>query len=36
MKGAVSQIASVLESSDATIYRYLSKINKQNGSVRAW
>ncbi|HSN65936.1 MAG TPA: PAS domain-containing protein [Fusibacter sp.] len=36
MKGAVSQIASVLDSSDATIYRYLSKINKQNGSVRAW
>lgn len=33
MKGAVSQIASVLDSSDATIYRYLSKINKQNGSV---
>jgi len=36
MKGAVSQIASVLDSSDATIYRYLSKINKQNGSVRTW
>jgi len=36
MKGAVSQIASLLDSSDATIYRYLSKINKQNGSVRAW
>lgn len=36
MKGAVSQIASILDSSDATIYRYLSKINKQNGSVRPW
>ncbi len=36
MKGAVSQIASVLDSSDATIYRYLSKINKQKGSVRTW
>ena len=36
MKGAVSQIASVLDSSDATIYRYLSKINKQNGSVSSW
>lgn len=28
MKGAVSQTAAVLESSEATIYRYLSKINK--------
>ncbi len=36
MKGAVSQIALVLDSSDATIYRYLSKINKQNGRVRTW
>ena len=36
MKGAVSQIASILDSSDATIYRYLSKINKQNGSVHTW
>ncbi len=29
MKGAVSQTASVLESSEATIYRYLSKTNKK-------
>ncbi|MDH8677453.1 PAS domain-containing protein [Fusibacter bizertensis] len=29
MKGAVSQTAAVLESSEATIYRYLSKINKK-------
>lgn len=28
MKGAVVQIATLLESSEATIYRYLSKINK--------
>lgn len=36
MKGAVSQIASILDSSDATIYRYLSKINKQNANARNW
>lgn len=29
MKGAVVQIASMLESSEATIYRYLSKITKE-------
>lgn len=32
MKGAVSQIATVLDSSEATIYRYLSKVNRSNGS----
>ena len=35
MKGAVSQIASVLDTSEATIYRYLSKVNKQSGSEEA-
>ena len=29
MKGAVVQIASMLESSEATIYRYLSKVTKE-------
>lgn len=28
MKGAVSQVAAVLDTSEATIYRYLSKINR--------
>lgn len=32
MKGAVNQIATILDSSEATIYRYLSKVNKRNGS----
>lgn len=29
MKGAVSQIAMILGTSEATIYRYLSSVNKQ-------
>jgi len=28
MKGAVSQVASIIDASEATVYRYLSKINK--------
>lgn len=32
MKGAVSQIATVLDSSEATIYRYLSKVNRSEWS----
>ena len=32
MKGAVAQVASVIDASEPTIYRYLSKINKQTGS----
>ncbi len=30
MKGAVSQVAAMLGSSEATIYRYLGKISKEN------
>jgi len=36
MKGAVSQIASVLDTSEASIYRYLSKVNRENGGKRLW
>ncbi len=31
LKGAVSHVAEVLKSSEASIYRYLAKIQKQNG-----
>lgn len=34
MKGAVNQVATVLEASEATVYRYLSRVTKENGSVR--
>ncbi|MGE4354483.1 MAG: transcriptional regulator [Oscillospiraceae bacterium] len=30
LKGAVSQVAEILETSEASIYRYLSKLNRQN------
>ena len=36
MKGAVSQIATVLDTSEASIYRYLSKVNRENGGKRSW